>query len=552
LGGFLMKRTACVYALAAGTGLAIGASPALAEPAPATVASGLQVNIVPPGNVSNDSTIPLDVKFRGGNIRFVELLIDGTKITRQALSTRDGHGTLHFTLDPTLLSEGSHEILVKAFEADGTCATSTTHMMVTSGDLNAMVRLESPKRNAEVQGIVPIKIKISDSIRNPYVTFNVDKDFLALRNYAPFNYNWDSAKVGNGFHTLSVQVIDGDTSEVVQTITVEVNVKNVGGYTNVQQTVPDVKIPEKGHGGAAANELTGIAQSANPNQNLNLQDVKALSTGTGPGGAFKAGLRKGGSPDRIFPGTAKRSFSNPFTLLPSPLPMKRSLKNPALTSKSIFPTVNPGAAVHHLPEIAGLFASPSDLVTPRLSHGLAHQALRVRRQGIALRPRMEMVSTRTHGVTTAPQSNPSFTSMRTAGKTASRNKRTPAAPLRINRPLKTFDVAFNSAMIHFDVPPRVENGLPLAPFRAIFEHSGGTVKWFNQSKVVRAYTNDREIEIHVGSKDAKVNNKPLQMEATPYLDHGRTIVPLSFIRDSMDVKVTFDPATGHLLIESNK
>ena len=45
---------------------------------------------------------------------------------------------------------------------------------------------------------------------------------------------------------------------------------------------------------------------------------------------------------------------------------------------------------------------------------------------------------------------------------------------------------------------------------------------------------------------------PLKMEATPYIDRGRTIVPLSFIRDSMDVKVTFDPATGHLLIESNK
>src|SRR5437762_14345839 len=111
-----MKRTACVFALAAGTGLAVGAAPGLAEPTPATVASGLQVNIVPPGTVTNDSTIPLDVKFRGGNIRIVELSIDGTRITRQALTTRDGHGILHFTLDPTLLTEGSHEILIKAYE----------------------------------------------------------------------------------------------------------------------------------------------------------------------------------------------------------------------------------------------------------------------------------------------------------------------------------------------------------------------------------------------------------------------------------------------------
>ena len=39
------------------------------------------------------------------------------------------------------------------------------------------------------------------------------------------------------------------------------------------------------------------------------------------------------------------------------------------------------------------------------------------------------------------------------------------------------------------------------------------------------------------------------MEAVPYLDRGRTIVPVSFLRDAMDLKVSFDPETGHVLIE---
>ena len=108
---------------------------------------------------------------------------------------------------------------------------------------------------------------------------------------------------------------------------------------------------------------------------------------------------------------------------------------------------------------------------------------------------------------------------------------------------------FSRTAIKFDVAPRIENGLPLAPFRAIFEHTGGLVKWNNSDKIVRALDTDRNIEIRIGSKEAKVNSKPLMMEATPYLDHGRTIVPLSFIRDAMDLKVTFDPESGHLLIE---
>src|SRR5262249_22313324 len=153
----------------------------------------------------------------------------------------------------------SHEIMIKAIEPDGSSATSTTHMLVTAGDLNAMVRFEWPKRNAEVQGIVPIKIKVSDSIRNPYVTFNVDKDFLALRNYAPYTYNWDSSKVDNGPHTLSVQVIDGDTSEVVQTLTVAVQVKNVGGFSSIEKNGAEANGPQKSPSGSTAQELTRIA-----------------------------------------------------------------------------------------------------------------------------------------------------------------------------------------------------------------------------------------------------------------------------------------------------
>src|SRR5207302_6812700 len=106
--------------------------------------------------------------------RVIELFVDGIRLTRQALSTRDGRGAVHFSLDPSLLSEGSHELLIKAYEADGTCATTTTQISVVAGDANALARFEWPKRNAEVQGVVPIKIKIDPSIADPYVTYTID------------------------------------------------------------------------------------------------------------------------------------------------------------------------------------------------------------------------------------------------------------------------------------------------------------------------------------------------------------------------------------------
>lgn len=98
----------------------------------------------------------------------------------------------------------------------------------------------------------------------------------------------------------------------------------------------------------------------------------------------------------------------------------------------------------------------------------------------------------------------------------------------------------------------VENGVKLAPFRQIFAHTGGRVYWFNDAKTVRAVNATREIEIKVSSKSATVNNDALEMERAAHIASGRTIVPLSVVRDSMDIKVNFDPATGRLLIESRK
>ena len=94
--------------------------------------------------------------------------------------------------------------------------------------------------------------------------------------------------------------------------------------------------------------------------------------------------------------------------------------------------------------------------------------------------------------------------------------------------------------------------MPFASSRAIFEHSGGTITWFGKSKTVRAISENREIEFRIGSDEAKVNNQSVHLEKKAFIDHGRSIVPLSFFKDSMDVDVKFDAATGRIRIETKK
>ena len=116
----------------------------------------------------------------------------------------------------------------------------------------------------------------------------------------------------------------------------------------------------------------------------------------------------------------------------------------------------------------------------------------------------------------------------------------------------SFAVLLNSKYVTFDVPTRVDNGIPMTPFRHLIEQGGGNVSWEHLTKSVKAQSEGQALFFQVGDKFAKVNNRSLEMEKAPYIDRGRTIVPLSFLREALKVNVEFDKASGHVLITSAK
>jgi len=113
-------------------------------------------------------------------------------------------------------------------------------------------------------------------------------------------------------------------------------------------------------------------------------------------------------------------------------------------------------------------------------------------------------------------------------------------------------VAFDGERIAFDVQPRIAAGMPVAPFRQIFEHTGGRVEWAAQTRTVRAVNADREVVFAMGKKTARVNGETLSMARPAQLEKGRAVVPLSFVGKALDVNVQYDPATGRLQITSKK
>jgi len=112
----------------------------------------------------------------------------------------------------------------------------------------------------------------------------------------------------------------------------------------------------------------------------------------------------------------------------------------------------------------------------------------------------------------------------------------------------TFDVVMNDKRVAFDVSPRIENGLPLTPFRQIMEYAGGVVVWYPETQEIRAANEQTEIKLKIGSKEALVNQTVLVMEREAFLDSGRTMVPMSFLERALDLKAEYDVRSGTIML----
>jgi hypothetical protein len=109
-------------------------------------------------------------------------------------------------------------------------------------------------------------------------------------------------------------------------------------------------------------------------------------------------------------------------------------------------------------------------------------------------------------------------------------------------------ISMDGKEIPFDVTPRVSGGVPLSPFRHLFESAGGEVDWKKFEKICTAKGLGKEVWIKIGDMYAKVDGKAYKLEVVPFIEQGRTIVPLSFISEALNFNVDFDPVTRHVLI----
>ncbi len=114
-------------------------------------------------------------------------------------------------------------------------------------------------------------------------------------------------------------------------------------------------------------------------------------------------------------------------------------------------------------------------------------------------------------------------------------------------------VALDDRPLSFsDAQPLMRNDRTFVPFRAIFESMGASVSWDNASHTVTAKRGDRTIQLTIGRKSCSVSrsgaDRSFVTDAAPFIEGGRTYVPVRFAAQALGAAVGWDNSTQTVVI----
>ena len=124
----------------------------------------------------------------------------------------------------------------------------------------------------------------------------------------------------------------------------------------------------------------------------------------------------------------------------------------------------------------------------------------------------------------------------------------PAVPARGQGAVRVY---VDGDPVAFDQPPIIQGSRVLVPLRGIFEKMGATVEWRPAARMVVAARANTLVELTIGSRIAKVNDRPLTLDVPAMIVLGRTLVPLRFISESLGAQVDWNPSTRTVLINTS-
>jgi len=475
------------------------------------VAAGLMAVVGAQASALQDATIKIDrpvnsptlsVRFSGVKVAMVELKVNGKSVSTRVVNAEAAGGEATFTLDTDSLAEGDNAIQVVLFDADGKIVGRQENTVKMGHKGDAAVYLEGVKAGSQMKGTVELKLGLNRDFRDIYVSFFVDDEWRSLRNTAPYSYFWDTTRHTNGWHEVQAWVVD-ETNNTFKTQKVKVYVNNPGGRTERVDDPTKTSITKP----VAKPEVKPeIKPEVKPEQKLAVTQTPVKTVAL----ALDTNLTK-----------IQSNVSTPSGLKPISTPSE----GVAAGVKTLTPTGKRTVEVA-TPKVV---AKPKVEVKPEVKTTVEPKVFTPEvKKPVAVKPLPEKIALAVP-TNTLVKVNYGF---------------------RLN-PGTKINLSYGGKKVMFpDVQPRVNAaGIPVAPFRFLFQQAGGDVKWFGGKKqMVSATGLGQNIQFWIGKRDAKVNNETFKMETKPTLEKNRAVVPVSFVQKALKVNVDYDKKTNHVLI----
>jgi len=125
-------------------------------------------------------------------------------------------------------------------------------------------------------------------------------------------------------------------------------------------------------------------------------------------------------------------------------------------------------------------------------------------------------------------------------------------PMSASAAAASVKVMLNGQMLNFDVPPVIEQGRTMVPFRGIGESIGASVNWDQNTRTITAYKGAKTVSLTVGNTTAYIDQNPVKLDAPPMIRNNRTLAPLRFFSEAFGASVSWQDATRTVVINTGE
>lgn len=538
----------------------------------------------------------IDVAFRSDSDRPItrlELYIDDRLAQGFDLASPLLEGRQSFNWDFTYSANTVHKIGARAIDTSGAANTATITVQVQGAAAGGpdrippVVRVYYPAQGAKLRGPVEIKAEAEDNVGVELVYFYVDGRLHKMMMQAPpYTDLWDTTREADGTHVLEAVAVDAAENEarsaqvtvIVENHSMTLMSTTAGGDLPVAETsssqptlpvvpsapvAPPVPAPVPVIAAAPpttvpAATLPAVAMGKSTTEPLGLvaqgPDLDRLEVAPAAPPLMRTSRPDGASAAVTMPadGGARPTLAS----TDKPAPVKMASPTPAAGNRStLTPISGPAVAVAskavEMQPITVVAPSPAAAPEPRIAALARPELAPVPLVGAALATADSTPVPAARMLARLPDPG-ELEGLPPAARTATPAAvRTAAVPVAVAK-VRDIKIVFDGEVLTLRAAPETRRGLSVAPLREIFEHTDGVLYWFPVEKKVHAVNKSVDMKLTIGDRNVEVNGETRVLEMAPYIKQGRTMVPLQFIAEALDVHITFDSQSGQILIASNQ